>query len=120
MVGGRINGMTVSTYSPHADTMLMYFLGQLEVRIKWLKARTHLDQPQLELVEDVKAGIAQFHDPQSKLTEDSAWTEAYRLERTLSLAEPLENLLAEINRRLDEAASDGVAAEPRLRAALTA
>jgi hypothetical protein len=108
----------VNAYKPQDDTMLMYFLSQLDVRLKWLLAKTTFDQAQGELVEDVKSGLANLRNAEQTFTEDSAWTEVYRLERTLALVEPLENLLPEIGRRLDEAAGDGVAAEPRLRAAL--
>jgi hypothetical protein len=102
-----------SGYSPRADTMVMYFLSQIGVRIKWLEAR---DESAADTIKDIRAGIAQLRDQQGDWTEDSAWTEAYRLERLLALVEPTSNLVSEIQRRLDEAAEDKVAAEPRLRA----
>jgi hypothetical protein len=51
---------------------------------------------------------------------DEAWNRAYRLERLLALAEPDDTLYIETQRRLEEAADEGVPSAGRLRIALTA
>lgn len=106
-------------YCVRDDTMLLYFLSNLDVRTKWLESQISSDDPaEGELLADIKTRSTNLQQAQSTFTTaDQAWNEAYSLERMMSLLEPVGTLITEIRRRLEEAANEGVSAEPRLRAA---
>lgn len=106
-------------YAPHEDVMLRYFLSMLDVRAQWLESNVQLDQKQTDILKNICERRAELlQKEQGTISEDSAWTEAYCLERLMVLLEPAESILMKIRTRLDEAASERVLAEPRLRAAL--
>ncbi len=102
---------------PANDTMLRYYLSELEVRALGREARAVVGNGNL-LHTEFKRRLGELVDPQTsrKFTEDSAWTEAYRLQRIMALDEPPDTILPEMERQLDEARSEGIAAEPQLRA----
>ena len=108
-------------YTTLDDTMLMNFLSTMDVRLKWLENQISPgNQAEKDLLAEIKQRIAKLlQPPTGPTTADRAWNEAYGLERMLSLLEPAATLVNEIQRRLDEAASEMVSAEPRLRAAFT-
>lgn len=112
--------MGATPFSVQSDPMLLYFLSTIEVRITWFESVGGLDQPKNDILANVKARLAKLKATETGgLSEDAAWTEAYSLERLMALLEPNSTLPAEVRRRVDEAAAEGVLAEPRLRAALT-
>lgn len=106
-------------YAPGEDVMLRYFLSMLDVRARWIESNIGPDQKKTELLKEIRDRQKQLLETgRGQILEDSAWTEAYCLERLMILLEPAEGLLTGIRLRLDEAASERVLAEPRLRAAL--
>lgn len=112
--------MTAKVFSVSTDTMLQYFLSTIEVRVATLEATGGLSQSGNDLLIIVKGRLNALKAPnQAGVTEDTAWTEAYSLERLLATFEPQESLIAEVRRRIDEAAVESVAATPRLRTTLT-
>jgi hypothetical protein len=103
-------------HSVRNDAMLTYFLSTLTVRATWLQSQTAPDSAESQNIEEIKKRIVELRESNAA-SRDNAWTEAYSLERMLSLVEPTGTLLAEIRRRLDEADSEYVKAAPQLRAA---
>lgn len=97
--------------------MLMYFLSVIETRISWLESVGNLTSDQIAVLKEIEERRSDLEQNKDNLSEDAAWIEAYGLERLLALLEPPQNLIPEIRLRLDEAASERVSAEPRLRAA---
>lgn len=119
MVLGSAGETTAGRYAPAADMMLMLFLCTLEVRVRGLKMRQGVPDGEIAVLDDVAEGIDALRGAKAgDHSEDTAWTAAYRLESLVALVEPRETLLDEIRRRLDEAASEKVATEPRHRLAL--
>ena len=109
-----------SGFSVKSDPMLVYFLSMLEVRTTWFEGVPTLEESQRKILGDVKDRISELlQSEEGTYTEDNAWSEAYFVERLVSLLEPVENLLPEIRRRLDEATTEQVITEPRLRAAFS-
>src|SRR5262245_50644522 len=102
-------------HSVRNDAMLTYFLSALIVRATWLQSQTAPDSAESQSIEEIKKRIIDLRDANAA-SRDNAWTEAYAVERMLSLVEPTSTLLPEIRRRLDEADSGSVLAAPRLRA----
>ena len=109
-------GESQDGHSVRDDAMLTFFLSALNVRATWLQSRTTVDSADSEYLEDIKNCIHNLREI-NEVSRDNAWTEAYSLERMLSLVEPPGTLLPEIRRRLDKAESERVAAVPRLRSA---
>jgi hypothetical protein len=108
-------------YSVQTDALLVYLLSTIDVRVSWLEAKGKLGEAETHLLKEIKErrGKLAVADP-AGMTENSAWTEAYLLERLMALLEPFQNLLPEIRLRLDEATSERVPAEARLRSMLAA
>jgi hypothetical protein len=111
--------------SPKApeDTMLNYFLTQIEVRLRWLTHRAADDPFKKEILDLVCKGLEVCkNDLEEKgpAKPDEAWNRAYRLERLMVLAEPDDTLYFETQRRLEEAAEEGVPSVARLRTTFTA
>lgn len=102
-------------HSVSEDAMLTYFLSALDVRVSRLLSQAAPDSPDVARLADIRKRIADLRGSSSP-SRDNAWTDAYGLERELSLMEPAETLLSEIQRRLGEAESEKVAATARLRA----
>lgn len=109
---------------PTADaTMLRFLLSTIAVRADLIGARVQNDPDRKEIVDRVKdtlGAIVVHHDStgimvkgQARRGED-AWNEAYRLERSLAIAEPSDSLIQETQRRIAEASDENVPAAPRL------
>ncbi|MEJ8573084.1 hypothetical protein [Microbaculum marinum] len=103
-------------YAVEADTMLRFFLSKLDVRLHWLATGRVLSESDAKIHAEVKEGREKLLNVVS-VTEDAAWTEAYRLERLLAMIEPPESLIETISERLDEAKGERVRTEPELRIA---
>lgn len=100
------------------DTMLNYFLSQLDVRAKLVAPRLDGDPQKAEMLGHVCTALSTFvehHTNRHANMIDDAWTQAYYLERLLALIEPPDTLIGEVQRRLDEAVDEKVQAAPRLR-----
>jgi hypothetical protein len=109
--------------TPPEDTMLNYFLTQIEVRARWVGQRVAADPDKKEILELVGRDLTQCTERlrlEGPVKADEAWNQAYRLERLLALAEPEETLYIETQRRLEEAFDEDVPSAARLRAAFTA
>lgn len=118
MVGGLFGRTSLISpaFVPAGDTMLKYFLSELEVRARGFESRGTIDNGKVALLDEFKRGYRELADASAgRFNEDSAWTEAYRLQRIMALAEPADTILPEIERRLDEARTEGIANEPQLR-----
>ncbi len=112
-------GMEVRPSPALADeAMLPYMLSAIEVRAKLIKQLLPAGGPQQSIVSEIERRIATFEtrcpfgDPNWR---NIAWCEAYRIERLLALAEPVDKLVAELQLRLDEAEEEQVPAAARLR-----
>ena len=115
---GRIFGRQ---YDPAADaTMLGFLISTLQVRIQILEARFAADPAKTQFLARIAADLAKAPGIVSATDGNKAWTEAYRLERLLTMIEPAENLAREIQRRVDEAFDENVVAAPRLQKRLDA
>ncbi len=97
------------------DSMLAYFLSMIEVRIRRLEPFAEPDPVRKKLLSDIQTALAGF-GTNYRATGNQAWCEAYRLERMMTLVEPPENLVSEIDRRLGEAAEEKVQSVGRLHA----
>jgi len=105
------------------DTMLAFLLSEIDVRTKRIEQLISGTSQVETVLEEIKQSLDHFMDRFSHLSpslNDSAWNEAYRLERLLVLIEPEENLLSELRRRAGEATDELLASAPRLRAAIDA
>jgi hypothetical protein len=105
------------------DTMLKYFLSQLDVRAKFVAPRIAGDAEKEALLSSVRTELSTFferHADGHANVADDAWNQAYYLERLLALIEPADTLLGEVQRRLDEATDEKISAAPRLRAVFEA
>lgn len=99
-----------------SDMMLTYFISMLGVRVKRLEPWIANDPVKLRILSETQAAVSSFDQRfHSKKQAIAAWCEAYRLERLLALVEPPENLISEIQRRLDEADEEKVPVITRLR-----
>lgn len=113
-------GYSVDEERPLAnDAMLAFFLSTIEVRAKQIGASVASDAVKKAIFDEINKSLGSFDDrfiskPASSGLKESAWNEAYRLERLMVLIEPTENLISEIRRRLDEAADEKVPAAARL------
>ena len=108
------------SYSPSADSMLMCTATALEVRCRLLE-RLNQEQGAVQVLTEIKEKLnALTSSPRDDLTEAEAWTEVNRLRMMTVLVEPQDNLLQEIQIRLDEAGAEGASATPRLRTAYDA
>lgn len=106
-------------FSVQADPMMLYFLSKIDIRAKNLR-RGSLDQFEIDILEEIRTHSETLQNVKpGTLIEDAAWTEAYALERMMALLEPSDTLLTELRHRVDQAATERVPAEPRLRAGLT-
>jgi hypothetical protein len=104
--------------TPADDTMLRYFLSELDVRVKWLAPRIADDTQKEAILQEVRTALDSFFvasTPVCNHPVDDAWNRAYRLERLLALAEPQDTLFGEVQRRLEEASEETVPSAPRLR-----
>jgi hypothetical protein len=103
------------------DTMLLYFISALDVRIKRALPTIGNDEGKKTILSEVQNSYKTLEDKcQTSATErtESAWNEAYRIERLVALIEPADNLWAEVKRRLGEAAEENVMSLTRLTAAV--
>ena len=101
------------------ETMLKYFIYQLQVRTKLVTPRIANDNEKEELLDFVRTELFSFYENYESWCPhlvDDAWNHAYYLERLLALIEPTDTLIGEVQRRLHEAADEKVPAAPRLRA----
>ncbi len=103
--------------------MLRFLLSTIAVRADVIGARVQNDQERKEIVERVKAALQTIvvqNDGDEIIVKgrarrgEDAWNEAYRLERSLALAEPSDSLIQETQRRIAEASDENVPAAPRL------
>jgi hypothetical protein len=100
------------------DTMLKYFLSQLEVRVKLLAPLIAGDMQKEALLNDARNRLEQFNERHKRACSnlaDNSWNDAYCIERMLALVEPAGTLLGEVQRRLDEAADEKVGSAARFR-----
>src|SRR5262245_25092118 len=109
------------SYSPSADSMLMCTITAVEVRCRLLERLNAQDQDAVPVLTEIKEKLnALTSTPRAGLSEAEAWTEVNRLQMMTALVEPRDNLLQEIQIRLDEAGAEGASATPRLRTAYDA
>lgn len=105
------------------DCMLGYFLSTLAVRALQVRQTVADDPGRAALLAELESSLATFSS-RFKIgvapTNHTAWTEVYRLERVLALAEPASNLVSELKRQTGEAVEEHIAAAPRLLAAFEA
>ena len=102
------------------DTMLGFLISTLQVRIQILEARFAADPAKIQFLQRIAADLTKAPTIVSTTDGDKAWTEAYRLERMMTMVEPADNLGHEIQRRVDEAFDENVAVAPRLQKRLDA
>jgi hypothetical protein len=112
---------TSGASSAKNDTMLVYQISVLDIRVKSLIPiiETQNDTRKTAIFDEVKArlpDIASIEDPNHV---DAPWTELYRLERMLALIEPVESLPGEAQRRIDEAKDENVSTADRLQTRLS-
>jgi hypothetical protein len=111
------------TVKPIGDCMLGYFLSELAVRALQVKSTVADDPDRAARLAELELSLARFQsrsDVSDARASHGAWTEAYRLQRLLALAEPAANLVGEIRRQTAEAFDEGIPAAVRLGAALDA
>ena len=105
------------------DCMLGYFLSALAVRALQIRQTVADDPGRAALLAELQSSLATFSS-RFKIgvapTNHTAWTEVYRLERVLALAEPASSLVGELKRQTNEAVEERIAAAPRLLAAFEA
>jgi hypothetical protein len=117
------------------DTMLLYFVSVLEVRIRRAmlaiesgSAADNVDPGNGTSNANRKAMLGQVQqafevlkakclDPDAREASDAIWNEAYSIERMTVFIEPTECLWAEVKRRLGEAAEENVLSLARLNGA---
>jgi hypothetical protein len=97
--------------------MLKFFLSVLEVKIHAISYAKSVDVETTAKVANVSKELLTLLSSNIDEQYDDMWNEAYKLERELALAEPVETLDQEIQRKLDEVSEDNLPAAPRLRAA---
>jgi hypothetical protein len=101
------------------DDMLGLFVSMLDVRLMSIESRVGQDQWSQAILQELKSGISRLRSPDigtQAISSASAWNEAYRLERLLTVIEPVETLAFDINRRLSEAAELRLPSAGRLKA----
>lgn len=109
-------------YTPE-DTMLGFFLSTLEVRAFQIKPTVAEDPVRTAAFAAFQAAFNSFplrFNTVKAPANHAAWTEAYRLERMLALAEPRSNLLMEIKRQTAAAVEEGISPASRLITAVEA
>ena len=88
------------------DCMLGYFLSALAVRALQIRQTVADDPGRAALLAELELSLATFSS-RFKIgvapTNHTAWTEVYRLERVLALAEPASSLVGELKRQTNEA-----------------
>lgn len=103
------------------DVLLSHFLNSLSIKVEYLSQLIEKGSHAQKILSKVRNGIANFKD-ESKLgyydRRNSAWTNAYRLELLLALAEPSERLVPELEARLAQADEEKVVGAARLRGIL--
>src|SRR4051812_14256152 len=83
------------------DTMLKYFLSEIDVRVRAVAPRIKDDLQKNAYLDEIRQSLfdffkkEQFNRNHNNLVDD-AWNEAYRLERMLALVEPDDTLVTEI------------------------
>jgi hypothetical protein len=100
------------------DLFLSQFLNSLLVRAKLLKQCVDLGSAEEEILAEARHAIANFSigtDKQAAYWKNRAWTEAYRIELLLLLAEPPARLIPELEYRLSRAEAIGLANGANLR-----
>jgi hypothetical protein len=100
------------------ETMLRSFLSELEVRAKLVEPRIAGDKVKEDILTEVRTALSTFFDGTSargRCAVEDAWNRAYRLERMMALAEPDDTLVAEVQRRIEEASEEKVPTAARLR-----
>jgi hypothetical protein len=108
------------SYSPSADSLLMCTVTALQVRCRFLE-RQNQEEGAVQVLKEIEEKLeALTSSPRADLSEAQAWTEVNRLRMMTVLVEPQDNLLQEIQIRLDEAGAEGASATPRLRTAYDA
>jgi hypothetical protein len=118
---GFTDGPRPAAYSAAADTMLQVFLGDLEVRGKFLAPLVAGDAVATGRLQEIEARLAALRQAATNPPgEEAAWNEAHALESMMALVEPLENLPPLIALRLEEATAEGASAAARLKAAAAA
>lgn len=113
----------VSTVASVDDCMLGYFLSTLSVRALQVKQTVANDSVRAELLAEFESSLATFSSrfgASVAPANHAAWTEAYRLERILALAEPASNLASELKRQTARAIEERIPAATRLVAELEA
>jgi hypothetical protein len=99
------------------DTMLGFFLSALEVRALQIGPTVAVDPARAAVFAAFQSAFssfsARFGDSEAP-ENHAAWTEAYRLERMLALAQPPSSLLMEIKRQTAEAIEENIPSASRL------
>jgi hypothetical protein len=111
-------GSLPSWKSSWKDSMLNFSLSIISVRAKQLQELLPASDQKKALVDQVIADITALTTKQvsnAPYEKDEAWNELHRLERILALAEPKENLLGEIQRRLNDLDDEAMASAARSR-----
>lgn len=110
-----------SVYSPSTDPMLMCTVTALGVRCRFLEQLNATNQDAVQILREIKEELDALTSAQhAKRSEIEAWTEVNRLRMMTVLVVPQDNLLQEIQIRLDEAGAEGASATARLRTAFDA
>jgi len=91
------------------DPFLYQFLNSLSVRAKVLEECVDLGSAEETILTDAQRAIATFSiGNDKKYSKNRAWTDAYRIELLLLLAEPPNRLIPELQYRLSQAESIGL------------
>lgn len=123
VAGGRQNWRIRDLFSrffgrqsdPAAEvTLLRFFISTLIVRARSIGFEVQNDSARKPIVDTVLM-LAESFTVKASDDYDQDWNEVYKLERMLSLAQPANTLIGEIQRRIDEAAEDKIPTTPRLR-----
>jgi len=94
-------------------TLLKFFISTLEVRARSISLQVQNDSEKKPIVDSVVAVAEKINISESDNYNDD-WNEVYKLERMLSLAQPTNTLIGEIQRRIDEASEDKIPTTQRL------
>ncbi|NEJ15744.1 hypothetical protein GR211_00045 [Rhizobium leguminosarum] len=103
------------------DVLLSHFLNGLWIKVEYLAELVENGSSAHKILVKVRNGIAEFRDERRLHYHErmnSAWTNAFRLELLLALAEPPKRLLPELQARLAQADEEKVAGAARLRGIL--
>ena len=102
------------------DTMLLYFISTLDIRIKRALPTIGNDEGKKTILSEIQSSYNALENKCKTSSVEqtaSAWNEAYRIERLVALIEPADNLWAEVRRRLGEATEENIMSLARLNAA---